>query len=344
MRASPSPLDLRKKPVPEEPLRTALAERLGSGNITCLSHGAPGEPRVSPTYLNEYHACPFKWALERGLLIKEKQTEIKTIDQRELGSLYHRILQRLFTRIKTETGRFLPENLPAYKEYLREEIGFALEEARRREGAFQESIYAMLEPRITAALDDYLDHDLPALADAKILGAEYPLRKAYGPEDPLLAGTTDLALEDPEGGLTLTDFKAGGIPSKKALASQEGNPPGDLQMAAYIAMIEDRENRENRENRNGGGEKTVRTARFYSIDNRRVCSVVSEREEKESKRLSRASYENEVAAVGLMVGALGDAMKKGAYMVPPKADPGRCEDCAVSSVCRIPFSAPRRPS
>ncbi|MDR2517977.1 MAG: PD-(D/E)XK nuclease family protein [Spirochaetaceae bacterium] len=335
LRSSPRPLDLRKEPVPEGLLRAALADRLGSGNATRLSRCASALkqdkiPRVSPTFLNEYRACPFKWALERGLLIKEKQTEIKTIDQKELGKLYHRILERLFIRIKAETGRFFQENIAAYKAYLREETGSALEDARRREGAFQESVYAMLEPRITAALEDYLDHDLPALAGAKILGAEYPLQKAYGPEDPLLAGTADLALEDPDGGLTLTDFKTGRIPTKKELLSQEGNPPQDLQMAAYIAMIEDND-------RQGGGEKIVRTARFYSIDTRRFCPVVSEREEKESKRLSRKSYEHEVAAVARMVGAVGEAMKTGAYMVPAKADPGQCRTCGVSSICRMPF-------
>jgi RecB family exonuclease len=343
LRRGPAPLDIRKEPVPAGKLRADLARRLGSRKQTRRdADGAPdikeraheeGVVRISPTDLNEYRNCPFKWVLESALHLEEMRTEIETVDQKEMGILYHRILERFFKRIRRESGRFQAERIDSYRTYLAEETRSALEEARRREGAFQESVYAMLEPRIVAALQEYLAGDLPVLQGAAILGAEYPLQKACDPRGLLLSGITDLALSDPEGGLILTDFKTSLMPPKKELFSEHGDPPRDLQMAAYIAMIEDADR--------APAEKagTVRTARFYSIDTRRYRKVVSEKEETGAGTLLRSSYEAEVAAASLTARRVRDAMENGAYMVPRGPDIPPCGNCAVSSVCRMPFSA-----
>jgi hypothetical protein len=97
--------DLRKKTITDNDLRLSLEERLSRQTFFRKKaqkqyHKKETEIeedkslRIAPTDLNEYTLCPFKWVLERALLIREKQTEIETIDQRDMGKLYHRILER----------------------------------------------------------------------------------------------------------------------------------------------------------------------------------------------------------------------------------------------------------
>ncbi|MDR2486177.1 MAG: PD-(D/E)XK nuclease family protein [Treponema sp.] len=341
LRKPPCAGDFRTNPIEDRDLRFALQKRLGTQTSFRKVHGVyPIDReevlRLTPTDLNKYIACPFKWVLQRGLLIREKQTGIETVDQQDLGILYHRILERLFMRIKQERGRFRREDISAYKIYLIEETQEALAEARSAEGAFQESIYAMLENRIVAALSDYLESDKAILNRAEILGAEYPLRKIYSPTEPLLTGIADLVLAYEDGGLILTDFKTGLLPAKKDIHAEERDAPENVQMAAYIAMLE---NRHAAADQDGGDKpKAVKTARFYSIDKRTYLQVVSEKEENEKKHIPRTAYEKEVAAVDKVFAAVWEAMNRGSYQIPKNPKPDICGTCKVSSVCRIPFT------
>ncbi|MDR2110701.1 MAG: PD-(D/E)XK nuclease family protein [Spirochaetaceae bacterium] len=309
--APPPRRDIRKAAIGDSALRSALTERLS---------GKDGEYRISPTDLNAFLSCPFKWLLQKGLGIREKQTEIETIDQRELGILYHRILERFFTRLKGK-GPFLTTELPAYKIWLMEEVESALSEARSGEGAFQESVYEMLRERIAAALTDYLDADAETLEGCEVLGAEFPLRKNYSPAGPALSGIADLVLREPGGGLVLTDYKTAVLPGIPELIAGE-DIPANIQMAAYIRMVE------------ADGSRVTR-ARFYSIDNREFREVVAP--EGSQKRLpkSREEYETEVAATDRIFAGIAAAMETGFYPAPQ--DRSRCVSCMVSPVCRAPF-------
>jgi CRISPR/Cas system-associated exonuclease Cas4 (RecB family) len=341
LRKPPFAGDLRASSIMDSGLRAALEERLSEQALFRRAKRAPTIEKeetcyISPTDLNEYILCPFKWVLQRGLLIREKQTEIETIDQRDLGTLYHRILERLFMRIKQEDRCFRGDNFVMYQSYLKEETKATLEEARSREGAFQESIYAMLEQRILAALSDYLKGDLMILDGAEILGAEYPLRKNYAPGEPRLIGFADIVLEDKTEGIILTDFKTGAIPTKKELLAGEKDAPENMQMAAYIAMIENPHAAAQTEE-GDDKKRMVTTARFYSIDNREYRRVVSEKEEQERNLIPRTDYDKEVASVDKVFGEVTEAMKQGAYQTPKNHKQKICGKCTVSSVCRIPF-------
>ncbi|QQO09889.1 PD-(D/E)XK nuclease family protein [Breznakiella homolactica] len=288
-----------------------------------------GRSRLSPTDLNEFLRCPFAWMLQRGLGIWDKQTEIETIDQRDLGILYHTILERFFLRLKNSGDPFLADRLPEYKTIMREEIAAALEDARSREGAFQESVYGMLTDRIYAALSDYLDNDAEIIDRSAILGPEFPLRKTYASAEIALSGIADLLLQDKNGSYVLTDFKTGRIPAAAELAADgDDSVPANVQMAAYIGMAE------------SGGKPKVRTARFYSLDQRKYQKLVDDEAPPRSNLLfpvPREGYENEVLAVDRLFSQVLDHIGGGRYPVPDAGSRWVCADCRVSSVCRIPF-------
>lgn len=274
---------------------------------------------------------------------------IETVDQRELGMLYHKILERFFNGIAgDEHDRvYRQSRLGDYRDALAAETDRALAEARSREGAFQESVYGMLRRRINAALYAWLEKDGPTLDGCEVLGGEYPLRKEYAEEGLALSGKADLVLKQGGGAeaaagsgvplgvpagdrYVLTDFKTAVIPAVKDLLCDPGTgePPRNVQMAAYIAMLEEGR---------GAGDRRVVTARFYSLDLRKDRKVL-DGAAKAGGRLpvSRDAYQGEVDAVGRVLRRAAGALASGTYGVPPRKD-RRCRNCPVSSVCRANY-------
>ncbi|MDR2194234.1 MAG: PD-(D/E)XK nuclease family protein [Treponema sp.] len=322
----PEGIDIRTTAITRGDLRAELEKRL------CTDPAEESEDedfRLSPSDLDEYLLCPFKWVLQRGLGVREKQTEIETLDQRDLGRLYHSILERLWTRIKEDHGRFHVQEKPIYKKYLEEEIRRAIDKAQNNEGYFQKPLYDMLIPRIKAALEDYLDCDAENLHGKSIAGAEYPLRKTYD-SPPALSGIADCVLKG-EDGYTIRDYKTKSMPSEGDLWAGDEDVPKNVQMASYIAMLESP--------CAGSGDApaedaVVRDARFYSIDNREFRPVIDEDN-------PHAGYEKEIAAVDRVVEKIAAAMRNGEYMVPKRLSRTVCVACAVSSVCRKPYIGER---
>ncbi|MFA6508520.1 MAG: PD-(D/E)XK nuclease family protein [Treponemataceae bacterium] len=313
-------LDARFAPFEEPDIKNALLLRL------CES---AEDAHVSPTDLNELASCPFSWMLRRGLGIREKETEIETVDARELGTLYHRILERFFLRVAAEDPRFRAEKLTRYVEFLVEEIDAALAERRRQEGSFQESVYEMYKTRILSSLESFLRDVSAELDGQNLLGAELPLRRAYPEYDISLAGKADLAFSSDSGALSIYDFKTGLTPTTASLALNDAGALGDYQMAAYVRLLET------------GKTDQVSEAAFYSIENREFRTVVSERKKRGSRYgipCPREEYENILQAVDEAVEAAAATVREAFFPVPPPGRRRPCRECRVSAVCRLPFS------
>ncbi|MDR2446282.1 MAG: PD-(D/E)XK nuclease family protein [Treponema sp.] len=322
----PGGIDMRTTAITQGDLRAEVEKRLCTQKRDQSQKSGMEDVRLSPSDLDEYLACPFKWVLQRGLGVKEKQTEIETLDQRDLGRLYHSILERLWIRIQENHGRFQIQELDVYKKYLDEEMRQAIDKAQNNEGYFQKPIYDMLKPRVKAALEDYLDRDAENLNGKTIAGAEYPLRKTYAAA-PALSGIADIVLNDEEGGHIIRDYKTKTIPSAAELWANEDDFPSNVQMASYIAMLE----ASGAGNRDAAAESPiVKDARFYSIDNREFRPVIDEDN-------PHSEYEKEIAAVDLVVEKIAAAMRGGEYMTPKTISRAVCRDCVVSSVCRKPY-------
>ncbi|OHE68112.1 MAG: hypothetical protein A2Z99_15335 [Treponema sp. GWB1_62_6] len=321
------PLDMRRDPAAAADLLEMIRNRL-----TRASEGA----RISPTDLNEFAACPYSWFLRRGLGIREKDTEIATVDQRELGSLYHRVLERLFIWIRETDGRFRAERLVVYKEALARETDAALAEAAVNEGAFQESVYGMLRGRLFASLAAYLDADSTRLDSAAITGAELPLRRPYDECGLALSGVADLVALKNDGTYALVDFKTGLMPRAADLVCDDEGAIGDYQLASYIRMIEASD-----PGTSGSAPPRVSEARFYSIDYREFRQLLADHPERRSRTgipVDREEYDASLAAVDDAVQAVAGALGGAHYPVPAPGRRNVCFACRVSTVCRLPFA------
>jgi hypothetical protein len=179
-------------------------------------------------------------------------------------------------------------------------------------------VFDMLRPRIQAALESYLEAEVDMLDGCEVAGAEFPLHKNYA-DGCVLSGVADLVLE--KDGYILTDFKTGHLPMVKDLVAGDADFPNNVQIAAYINMLE-----------LGIGEKSkpVTTARFYSLDNREFRFVVS-------AEAPRSEYDKEVGGVDTVTALTMDAMRRGDYRTPGRKPRKSCLECSVSSVCRNVF-------
>jgi RecB family exonuclease len=316
--------DFRCELIQDEALKAALKKHLGKQKYFLSKAEVKGEEplglSISPTDLNEYIACPFKWVLERGLGIQEKQTDIETINQRELGILYHAILERFFNRLKNRHTRFRAEDIKEYtEEYLSQIVEEVLSDAEHKEGFFQKSIYAILKNRIKSALSYYLESDKETLNGAEIVGAEHPLHKEYSASDFILSGIADLVMCNEDGTYSIVDYKTGYIPTKKEITIEADEAfPKNVQMASYIAMLED------------AGGKAVRSAHFYSLDKRAFCVVIED-------GMGRQGYDPAVKGVDRVFERICSAMEQGDYRVLNPSDRNICMRCSVSTICRLPY-------
>jgi hypothetical protein len=265
-------------------------------------------PRLSPTDLNEAAACAFSWLLRRGLSVRDKETEIETVDAKELGTLYHRILERLFLRIAAEDPRFRAERSAVYGGFLDVEIDAALAEKRRIEGAFQESVYDMYRTRIRSALGAFLAAAAPELDGRILVGAELPLRREYPGHGVALSGKADLVFAADSGGLSVYDFKTGNPPAAGFLVpDEETRELGDYQMAAYVRLLE------------SGRQEKVAEAAFYSIENREFRRVLSEEKTgRGALPIPRDGFESCLRSVDEALEAVAGAVAEAYYPVPPR--------------------------
>jgi len=313
--------DFRKSPIEAEILRESLYKNLTTKR----------DPHhISPTDINQFITCPFQWLLTRGLKITEPQLEIETIGQKDIGILYHAILEAFFNHIKDTPGKRIRANdIEQYKALMQNLIREKITEQRNEEGAFQESVYEMLSERIQEHLFDYIEKEIPLLDACSVLGPEYPLRKHYPELGIFLAGTADLVLMDNNGELIIVDYKTNNTPKKKDLVLDANGMVSNVQMAAYITMAENQL------------KATVGRARFYSIEQRTSIKVIDPAgPPKTNSKLPvvRDNYEPVLIALHKTLTNMVQYLKNGLYPVTNPANRGVCTDCPVKAVCRITFS------
>ncbi len=144
-----------------------------------------------------------------------------------------------------------------------------------------------------------------------------------------LEGRADIALLDSQDRIVLIDYKTQRTPRSRELIPDENLLTQNLQMAAYIKMIEAETN------------KSVGTAVFYSLENRKPHVVVGNREKSKSNSplpVSREDYQNAVAQVDDVVAKIIESLDRGAFPILPVQKRSLCAQCTVAEICRIPFS------
>lgn len=202
-------------------------------NKLCNSEG---KLRVSATNLNDFYKNPTKWLYDKILKIEKNSTEASIVDNVFIGIIYHEIIKRLFTMIKTTTEYFLNTE-EAIKEYL----NFTFNEVEAVVNNFPESTnttqnislltkeFLLTQKKsIYQNLANFLQGFLNFFTGYKIKSLEEKFLMKGETEEYYLEGIIDCILISPEDKITIIDFKTYKTPEKKT----------DLQIPLYIKLYE----------------------------------------------------------------------------------------------------------
>ncbi|MDR3167147.1 MAG: PD-(D/E)XK nuclease family protein, partial [Treponema sp.] len=230
-------------------------ERPGGGKESLL--------RVSATDLNDFFTCSLFWLYKKIFIIREFSPEAQLLDDASRGLLYHRILEKLFTRIREEEGIFNPEHLEIYRRW----IQFYTRETVQKESAFK----GPLASPLVSAQAKTIERRIFALlkTEAKyfsgytvtILESSFKVFR----DGLLLNGIIDRVSCSPEGDPVIFDYKTGAIPSRGDSILSESSTLANFQIPLYIKLYE--------ESQSPPG-KGVGGAVFMSIMNREISAVV----------------------------------------------------------------------
>ncbi len=288
------------------------------------------DPRLSPTDLTKAGGCPFAWLLTQGLNLDELSNTIETVEQREVGILYHDILENLFLRMKNHSTRIRNSELDTWLKIADEECTAAIKRLKTQEGSFQDSVYEMLSNRISSSVKAFIGKFLPSVEEASIMGVEMPLSHTL-PDAPIrLSGIADLVLLQKDESLLLADFKTNYTPKAKDLLLEEGEERiANYQLATYILMLEK------------DGTYRTSVAWFYSMDKRDFTHLLAPDRPKGSRGalpVTRDNYQKEIDSLGPFLSWICSILDTKTFPILPHAERGRCRDCTVRSVCRIPYT------
>lgn len=173
--------------------------------------------------------------LSSALSIDEEDTDAELFNPRYIGIICHRILERLYQRIRENDKVFISAHLADYKEWA-ESI---FNETVHSQTDFRGPLAAPLSNRLKAqfkSVDFVLTFDAEKLDGYTPYLMEGELQHRSG--DILYHGLVDrIAYQEAEGRAVILDYKTGKVPSATDYTS---GAMRDFQMPMYIFLAENR--------------------------------------------------------------------------------------------------------
>ncbi|MDR2103047.1 MAG: PD-(D/E)XK nuclease family protein [Treponema sp.] len=285
--------------------------------------------KVSATDLNDFFTCSLFWLYKKIFAIREFSLEAHLLDDASRGLLYHRILQKLFTRIREEEGVFNPEHLAVYRNWVR----VYTRETVQRESAFKGPLAAPLvgaqaeniERRIFALLNTEAKY----FSGYRVMNLESFLKVFR--DGLLLNGIIDRISCSPEGEPVIIDYKTGKTPTKGDAVLSEASTLADFQIPLYIKLYE--------ESRGEKGEYAPLTAGavFMSILNREITAVVGDFPGKRAP-ISREDYQPTLDALEGYIAAFRNALEAQDFSLNRMPLKKTCAACDYKNICRTTFA------
>ncbi|MCL1817793.1 MAG: PD-(D/E)XK nuclease family protein [Spirochaetaceae bacterium] len=279
--------------------------------------------RVSATALTEFFRCPASWLMKEVFRLEPFSLEAQLLDGMALGILYHRILEKLFTRIREEDKVFKPEHIEAYCAWAREYTDLSAKERPAFQGPLAVPLVAsqtrMLTRKIRALLRMEAKY-FPAYAVSDFIEKEL----AFIRGDAVFLGKIDRVSLSPAGEPIIIDYKTGAPPTAESCTEKEGSPLEDFQAAMYVRLFEE--------------EKGVPVAGvyFFSI-NRGSRLGVFARETKTSSATPRELYQPTMDALDTYAERFARALRELDFSAQGVRY-AACADCAYKTICRRTYA------
>jgi RecB family exonuclease len=190
----------------------------------------------SASRLETYRTCPFMFYIGHVLKLEPRPEPVEGLDARQLGNLYHRILERVYQTVDD------PVDLEQLLAALPQVAGPILDDAPQREGFRATAWWTQTRTDIEAnvrqsliALAEKLDGYTP-MAYEQAFFDQQALTVRDGDDLFRLHGYIDRVDQRPDGTIRVIDYKTGGPSPFTSRAVQEGKK---LQLPLYALAARD---------------------------------------------------------------------------------------------------------
>ena len=314
--------DLTRSPLQSEELRA---------EVLAQQSAASGVLRLSATQTDAHRACPFSYLLSHVLGLRELELTVDPDSARDLGSLYHRVLERFFGALRDSGERFSAARVDEYRTEL---LRLAGEEADRWTGMTPGFVLQANAELVRRVLDRLLELDCELIDGHAPVSVEGWRERTDVVPGVMLVGRVDRITRAPDGGLTLVDYKKRRVASAKSQYGSSAEPTGvarlppdereaeadlvgSIQIPLYVRMIE------------ASGAR-VATAAYYSLEDGKAIVVASDSFGAKTVMTRERLLEIELLVEDI-VARVAKQIREGDYRC------GECEGCEFRGVCRSRF-------
>ena len=297
-----------------------LSEKLKAGHYT------DGAFRISQSGLHLFSGCPAQWFLSSALSIDEEDTDAELFNPRYIGIICHRILERLYQRIRENDRVFISAHLADYREWAESIFNETVHSQTDFRGPLAAPFIESIKKRSLKSVDFVLTFDAEKLDGYAPYLMEGELQHRSG--DILYHGLVDrIAYQEAEGRAVILDYKSGKVPSATDYTSEAMR---DFQMPMYIFLAENRLKQE------------VLHAFFLGITKEERKYIVNDKEviPQDSSRSSKTREEFEPSIQAFLQIAQAYAQQVGMedFRKPAAVQWQDCMSCPFHTICRTTFT------
>jgi hypothetical protein len=310
---------------------------------------------LDATAIDYYLDCPFKYLYLRLLGAESESSGIDFVDAFFLGDVYHEALARLFTRIRSEDGRFRPERRDEYRGFLGDCLREAFERLARKRGPFVAVVLEAYRGRLESYLENMLESEADYFANLEIGPIEEELELPY----PGLAGGVVLRgridrISRSGKGAVIVDYKKGKVPEKARVAPDVSGAIAEAQIPCYLRLVSGAGAAGGAAGEAGlGTGASLDSAWYFSIEGNEktppahpVCAFGDTDEKGRGAYVPRENLEAFLDAFDAALRAAAEGIERGDYpLAPLEAQKEVCRNCDARGICReryaLRFSAGR---
>jgi CRISPR/Cas system-associated exonuclease Cas4 (RecB family) len=279
---------------------------------------------VSATDLTEFFSCPVSWLYRRVFDLEKYPIDAAMLDDVSLGKIHHKILQRLFEKIREEDGNFKAARLDQYCLWTGETSRSIFQGDRDFKGLLA---YPLLEPLAAAMarrICSLLRTEAKYFSGFVVDALEEKFSFVKGPVR--FTGMIDRVSLYPEGrgpgDAVIVDYKTGKSPSQKDCVLSDGVLK-NFQMPMYILLYEEKTKRK------------IGGAYFFNINKNEIKEIVGTLPRK--RGVSREKYQATLDSVDKYAGRFRAALKELDFS-PDTVSFRECFFCPFKTVCRTVYA------